>query len=325
VTRFEPGRVSDDAFQTVPESSFPHAHLSRVKAALSIPATQAAHCWCPSPVSTLPISSTRAEAPAGPYVLLLEDSDRDAQLIMRALVSGGFDRRVERVQSREGFLRRLGESLPEVFISDHGLPAFDGFAALGIAQLRCPEVPFIFLSGAMAPVEVVRALREGARDVLGKDKLGSLVPTLVRVLGTRTGRPKIAAAASLSLAWKRAKAADKRLQLFVESLEQDRAFYVVDPDGRILAWNGAMTCLLGHSAAEMVGEAEERLFFGNNVRDGVPGGLRHDSDTDRHRGIRIRKNGTSCDVDATVTALRDEAGEIFGHVVILCDASAAPT
>jgi PAS domain S-box-containing protein len=261
--------------------------------------------------------------PSGPYVLLLEDSDRDAQLITRALASGGFHRRVERVQSREAFLRHLGESPPEVFISDHGLPLFGGFEALGIAQVRCPEVPFIFLSGAMAPVEIARALREGAKDVLGKDKLGRLVPTIVRVLGTETASRKIAAAASVSLAWRLAKAADKRLQLFVETLKEDSAFYIVDPNGRILAWNGAMSGLLGHTAAEMVGEVEERLFFGNNVRDGVPGGLRQDSDRDRHRGIRIRKDGTSCDVDATVTALRDEAGEVYGHVVILCDASAA--
>jgi PAS domain S-box-containing protein len=225
------------------------------------------------------------------------------------------------VHSREDFIRHLAEKPPEVFISDHGLPAFDGFEALGIAQLRCPNVPFIFLSGAMAPVEMARALRQGAKDVLGKDKLGRLVPTIVRVLGTGAASRRIAAAASLSLASKLAKAADKRLQLFVQTIKQDCAFYIADPNGRIVAWNGAMTRLLGHSAAEIIGEAEERLFFANNVRDDVPGSLRRDPTTEHHRGIRIRKDGTSCDVDATVTALRDEAGEIFGHVVILCDAS----
>jgi PAS domain S-box-containing protein len=256
---------------------------------------------------------------------LLEDSDRDAQLIMHALTTGGYPHRIARAFTREDFMRHLCASPPEVFISDHGLPAFDGFEALGIARLRCPEVPFIFVSGAMAPVEIARALREGAKEVLGKDKLARLVPTIVRILETRTLSRKIAAITSLSSAWKLAKSADKRLQLFVEAIKQDCAFYIVDPEGRIIAWNGAMSRMLGHSADDILGEAEERLFLGNNVWDGVPAGLRQDSDTDCHRGIRIRKNGTSCDVYATVTPLRDEAGEIHGHVVILRDVTADPS
>ncbi len=276
-------------------------------------------------MSTHAISSGRADATSAqpsPYVLLLEDSDRDVILIMKALAAGGFHLPVARVQSRESFMRHIHENPPEMFISDHGLPSFDGFEALGIAQLRCPNVPFIFLSGAMAPLEITRALREGAKDVLDKDKLGSLVPTIVRALGTGTESRQRVAAASLSLASKLAKAADKRLHLFVQTIREDNAFYIADPDGRILVWNDAMTRLLGYTAAEILGEAEERLFFRNNVCDGVPMGLRRDPTNDAHRGIRIRKDGTSCDVDTTVTALRDEAGEVFGHVVILREVSA---
>src|SRR5258708_17654287 len=33
-------------------------------------------------------------------------------------------------------------------LSDHGLPAFDGFTALALAHQNAPDVPFIFVTGS---------------------------------------------------------------------------------------------------------------------------------------------------------------------------------
>ena len=47
------------------------------------------------------------------------------------------------------FLRELKKFHPAVILSDHGLPAFDGFTALSLAQKQAPDVPFIFVTGSV--------------------------------------------------------------------------------------------------------------------------------------------------------------------------------
>jgi len=60
------------------------------------------------------------------------------------LKDGGFDFTFKRVDTQETFLKEIQSFRPSVILSDHGLPAFDGFAALAIAQSKVPDVPFIF-------------------------------------------------------------------------------------------------------------------------------------------------------------------------------------
>ena len=63
------------------------------------------------------------------------------------------------------FLREIECRPPDVILSDHGLPSFDGFTALSIAREKCPDTPFIFVTGSMGE-EV--AINPGATLVLGR-------------------------------------------------------------------------------------------------------------------------------------------------------------
>ena len=64
---------------------------------------------------------------------MIEDEARDAMLVEHTLKAGGFDFSFKRVDTEPTFQEELKRFKPSVILSDHGLPAFDGFAALAIA------------------------------------------------------------------------------------------------------------------------------------------------------------------------------------------------
>ena len=95
---------------------------------------------------------------------MVEDEAHDAALVEHALRDGGFDFTFKRVDSEAGFLKEIQSFRPSVILSDHGLPAFDGFAALAIAQSKVPDVPFIFVTGSLGEEMAINALKTGATD-----------------------------------------------------------------------------------------------------------------------------------------------------------------
>jgi DNA-binding response OmpR family regulator len=111
-------------------------------------------------------------------ILMLEDEVADAQLISRELRAGGLSFSLVRVQTRQYFQYELQNHTPDLILSDHGLPSFDGISALALAQERCPDVPFIFVSAKHGEEAAVEALQKGATDYILKDRLSRLVPAV---------------------------------------------------------------------------------------------------------------------------------------------------
>ena len=116
-------------------------------------------------------------------ILLLEDSDLDAELILCELKQGGIESFSTRVQTRHDFERAIAEFQPELILADYKLPTFDGGQALAMARERCPHVPVIIISGAVGEETAVALLKNGATDFVLKDRLsGRLVPAVHRAL-----------------------------------------------------------------------------------------------------------------------------------------------
>ena len=115
-------------------------------------------------------------------ILLLEDSDLDAELILRELEQKGIESLATRVQTKDEFERELVEFHPEIILADYKLPTFDGGQALVIATKRCPDIPVIIISGAVGEETAVELLKNGATDFVLKDRLGRLVPAVQRAL-----------------------------------------------------------------------------------------------------------------------------------------------
>ena len=89
-------------------------------------------------------------------ILILEDDSRDAILMKDELQRGGLKFEAKRVDTRDHFLNCLQNDPPDLILSDHGLPAFDGFSALMLAKKTAPDVPFIFVTGSLGEETAVR-------------------------------------------------------------------------------------------------------------------------------------------------------------------------
>ncbi len=113
---------------------------------------------------------------------MVEDEERDASLVEHTLKQGGFEFCFRRVDTEKEFVQQLEQFRPSVILSDHGLPNFDGFSALAVAQKRVPDTPFIFVTGSLGEEMTIQALKSGATDFILKHRLNALTPAIHRAL-----------------------------------------------------------------------------------------------------------------------------------------------
>ena len=112
-------------------------------------------------------------------LLLIEDSDDDALLVVRALRQGDFAPEVERVQSAPAMRLALQGQGWDVIIADYSLPQFSAPEALRLLQESGRDIPFIVVSGTIGEEAAVELMRQGAVDYVMKEGLGRL-PEAVR-------------------------------------------------------------------------------------------------------------------------------------------------
>ncbi len=137
-------------------------------------------------------------------VLILEDVATDAELVEHELRREGFRLTARRVETEEKFIAALESARPDLVLADYSLPRFDGAAALAIVQRRCPEVPFVFVSGAIGEDLAIESLKKGATDYVLKDRLSRLGSAVRRALEEAESRAaRIAAEEALRSSEKR--------------------------------------------------------------------------------------------------------------------------
>lgn len=116
------------------------------------------------------------------HVLLVEDSESDADLIIRHLVKASYSVEFERVETAGQMKSSLQQTDWDIVISDYNLPMFDALAALALVQETGKDIPFIVVSGTIGEETAVSLMKAGAHDYLMKDKLARLVPVVKREL-----------------------------------------------------------------------------------------------------------------------------------------------
>lgn len=115
-------------------------------------------------------------------VLLVEDSQDDAELNLRELRRNGFSVSAHRVETASGLIDALSEQDWDLVLSDFQLPGFGGFEALRILQTSERDIPFILVSGAIGEEIAVSVLKAGAHDCVLKGNLSRLGPVVDREL-----------------------------------------------------------------------------------------------------------------------------------------------
>jgi diguanylate cyclase (GGDEF)-like protein len=123
-------------------------------------------------------------------VLMVEDCEDDALLVLRALRQGGFLVTAQRVQDRAALTTALAQPW-DVVLSDFSVPGFNGMEALRLCQAMRSDVPFILVSGTVGEEMAVAIMREGAKDYVMKHNLSRLAPALLRELGDAQARASL--------------------------------------------------------------------------------------------------------------------------------------
>ena len=115
-------------------------------------------------------------------VLLIEDSEDDAQLVLRELRRSGYEPRWERHESAAAVDDALERQTWDVILCDYHLPTFSALAALQLLRERGVDLPVIVVSGEILDEVVSSVLQAGARDYVLKDNLANLGVAVTREL-----------------------------------------------------------------------------------------------------------------------------------------------
>jgi PAS domain S-box-containing protein len=119
---------------------------------------------------------------ADPKILILEDNQSDADLLLRELKKSGLRFTSEIVQTRLAFEHALKNFNPDIILSDYSLPSFDAITAFRIKQSKYPLIPFIIVSGVIGEENVVELIKSGVTDYASKNTLVTLSAKISRAL-----------------------------------------------------------------------------------------------------------------------------------------------
>ncbi len=115
-------------------------------------------------------------------LLLVEDDETDALLVIRQLKKDGFEVDHVRVKTRPDMEAELDNGGWDVVISDYAMPGFSGQEALRIFKSRNLDIPFILVSGTVGEDLAVDIMKGGADDYMMKSALNRLGPAVKREL-----------------------------------------------------------------------------------------------------------------------------------------------
>src|SRR6202048_494198 len=186
-------------------------------------------------------------------VLLVEDHEEDAEVLLREMHLRGLDVVSRRVDTSAAYEDALATFAPDLILSDYTLPGFDGTDALQIARSRRPDTPFIFVSGTIGEERAIQALKQGAVDYVLKENRARLVPAIERALREAEDRD------ARRWAQRELEESEERFRFAMHFSSVGMA--LVAPDGRWLATNPALCDIVGYSEKELLATDVQSITY----------------------------------------------------------------
>lgn len=244
-------------------------------------------------------------------ILHLEDNPTDAELVRRNLIEGGLNVEISRVFTPSTYTAALEEGRFDLILSDYTLPGFDGGSALTLARQKCPQTPFIFVSGTLGEEAAIQSLKNGATNYVLKDRIARLVPALLVAIEESAEREKFR---------KAEEAVRERAEFFQLISEKTTDLVaVLDLEGRRLYTSPSYQTLFGNESlrgtdafADVHPEDRERIrqLFKDTVKTGAgqPAEFRF-----------LLKNGTIRYIESHGGVIRDKEGNVWAVIVVSKD------
>jgi PAS domain S-box-containing protein len=180
-------------------------------------------------------------------VLVVEDSEFDAHMMISLLRKGGYEVTSERVETREGMQAALTNRGWDLVLSDYNLPDFNAPAALQLLKESGRDLPFIIVSGGIGEDIAVDAMKSGAHDYLMKGNLHRLLPAVERELREAANR------AGQREAKKALLESEHRYRMLWETAPD--AVVLMDHDSIIQFANPAVREVFGYLPEEVIGKS----------------------------------------------------------------------
>ncbi len=250
-------------------------------------------------------------------MLMVEDSETDAELLAHELRRAGFALEFERVDSAAALEAALDRVTWDIIIGDNSMPGFSGTEALSLLRARGLDIPFIFVSGTMGEDLAARALEAGAGDALTKGNLRRLIPVIRRELrefGERKARRESEAAL---------RASEASYSALVQ--QAPLGIYRSTATGRFVSANAALARILGYDSPEQLltldmahdvyadPEERRRLVEQDTYTDKV---------YDELEATWKKKDGSRIRVQLSVRASRDQEGSVEFYEAFVRDITA---
>ncbi len=247
-------------------------------------------------------------------LLIVDDSEDDAMLVVRELQRGGFEVFWKLVETREALLSTLQLEEWDCIVSDYSIPGFGGFEALSIVKTSNLDIPFIMISGTVGESIAVEVMRRGAQDFVLKNNLVRLVEAIKRELADVEQR-------------RQRKQAERSL---LESEERYRTLVETSPDSIILTDLDLNILFCNQKALNSYGIQSIDLVLGKNMLSMIhPDDLPHakemyqrliESGTIHNIELtEIDIFGTSRLIDISASMLHNTEGKPFSIIHIVRD------
>ncbi len=258
-------------------------------------------------------------------LLIVEDNESDALLVVAELERCGWDVAWERVDTREAMAEALDRSRFDLIVSDYRMPRFRAPDALALWKERGLDSPFIVVSGTIGEEHAVEVLKAGAGDFFLKDRLSRLCSAVERELREAEGRRTLRRAEQ-----EREEALEglrRSERLFHDLFESaPDATVIVDAQGVIRAANHQAEKLFGYEREELNGRAAEVL-----VPPAARPGYRQireqfvESPVPRLMGagqqnlLALRKDGSTFPIEISLSPMTTEPGVVIAAIRDITD------
>lgn len=198
-------------------------------------------------------------------ILLVEDSENDAFLILNHINRGGYEVTHVRVDTPEEMNLMLREKAWDLILSDYNMPRFNGFKALELLKGSGLDIPFIIISGTIGEEVAVEAMRAGAHDYVMKDNLKRLLPAIEREMRESLSR---AVQKKLEEQQKKSEAllfeSEERYRLIAENTAD--TISVMDLNLNILYVSPSVQKLRGYSIKEVMSQQLDQIFTPESLK-----------------------------------------------------------
>ncbi|MBN1474509.1 MAG: PAS domain S-box protein, partial [Syntrophaceae bacterium] len=198
-------------------------------------------------------------------VLIVEDVEDNALLVIREITKNGYNPEYSRVETAAEMKKALAERQWDIVLCDYKLPKFSGIKAIELLKETDKNIPVIVISGTIGEETAVECMKAGASDYFMKGKLSRLVPTIERELNEAENKKK------QRLAENALRESEEKYREMIDFLPL--AIFEIDAGGGLISFNKFSMDLFGYSQEEYNKNMKALQFFApeeeNKLRENI--------------------------------------------------------